>query len=158
MCMMHPELPRAEAWAIGVGIVALFQVIPVSPGSLCRGCTSCSLVDKRAKFQGLQYRRVSGLFQIHRLSGVSDSNDVSLPGSGEIYGGPLGNRNSAHRAGVRREGGVAGAVGILLVLQLAFDDSQAYGPSCRNPLGVSDSLLACGWLCHRCGCGVCCRI
>ena len=33
---MHPELPRAEAWAIGLGIVVLFQVIPISPGSICK--------------------------------------------------------------------------------------------------------------------------
>ena len=35
--LTHPELPAGEAWAIGLGIVALFQVIPVSPGSLTRG-------------------------------------------------------------------------------------------------------------------------
>ncbi len=35
--LLHPELPRAQAWAVGLGIVAAFQVIPVSPGSLARG-------------------------------------------------------------------------------------------------------------------------
>jgi hypothetical protein len=48
---MHPELPRAEAWAIGVGIVALFQVIPVSPGSLCRGIYVLYLVIKERNFK-----------------------------------------------------------------------------------------------------------
>ncbi|MGA2172365.1 MAG: hypothetical protein ABSG82_05045 [Sedimentisphaerales bacterium] len=48
---MHPELPRAEAWAIGVGIVALFQVIPVSPGSLCRGLYVLYLVVKERNFK-----------------------------------------------------------------------------------------------------------
>ncbi len=33
----HPEMPRAQAWGIALGIVALFQVIPISPGSLTRG-------------------------------------------------------------------------------------------------------------------------
>jgi hypothetical protein len=33
----HPELPPVQAYAVAAGIVALFQVIPVSPGSLLRG-------------------------------------------------------------------------------------------------------------------------
>jgi hypothetical protein len=48
---MHPELPRAEAWAIGIGIVALFQVIPVSPGSLCRGLYVLYLVIRERNFK-----------------------------------------------------------------------------------------------------------
>ncbi len=48
---MHPELPRAEAWAVGVGIVALFQVIPISPGSLCRGIYVVGLVIKERNFK-----------------------------------------------------------------------------------------------------------
>jgi len=35
--LMHPEMPRAQAWGIGFGIIALFQVVPISPGSFCRG-------------------------------------------------------------------------------------------------------------------------
>ena len=31
---LHPEMPRSQAYAIGFGILALFQVVPVSPGSL----------------------------------------------------------------------------------------------------------------------------
>jgi hypothetical protein len=48
---MHPELPRAQAWAMGVGIVALFQVIPISPGSLCRGIYVVGLVIKERNFK-----------------------------------------------------------------------------------------------------------
>lgn len=44
--VLHPEMPRAEAWAIGLGIIALFQVIPISPGSLCRGIYVVYLVVK----------------------------------------------------------------------------------------------------------------
>ena len=33
----HPEMPQAQAYAVAAGIVALFQVLPVSPGSLARG-------------------------------------------------------------------------------------------------------------------------
>jgi hypothetical protein len=31
----HPENPNA--WAVGLGIIAAFQVTPISPGSICRG-------------------------------------------------------------------------------------------------------------------------
>jgi hypothetical protein len=48
---IHPELPRAEAWAVGIGIVALFQVIPVSPGSLCRGLYVLYLVISERNFK-----------------------------------------------------------------------------------------------------------
>jgi hypothetical protein len=33
----HPDMPRAQAWAVAAGIIALFQVVPISPGSLTRG-------------------------------------------------------------------------------------------------------------------------
>lgn len=48
---LHPELPRAQAWAVGLGIVALFQVIPVSPGSLCRGIYVLYLVIRERNFR-----------------------------------------------------------------------------------------------------------
>jgi hypothetical protein len=35
--LTHPEVPRAQAWAAALGILAFFQLIPVSPGSLTRG-------------------------------------------------------------------------------------------------------------------------
>lgn len=35
--LTHPEMPRAQSWAIGLGIIAAFQIVPVSPGSICRG-------------------------------------------------------------------------------------------------------------------------
>lgn len=44
--LSHPEMPRTQAWGIGVGIIALFQVIPVSPGSLVRGLYVIFLVLK----------------------------------------------------------------------------------------------------------------
>lgn len=48
---MHPELPRAHAWAVGIGIVALFQVVPISPGSLARGLYVLGLVIKERNFK-----------------------------------------------------------------------------------------------------------
>ncbi len=35
--LTHPEMPRAQAWGIALGIIAAFQIVPISPGSLCRG-------------------------------------------------------------------------------------------------------------------------
>jgi len=49
--MTHPEMPRVEAWGIGVGIIALFQVIPISPGSLVRGLYVVFLVIKEKDFK-----------------------------------------------------------------------------------------------------------
>ena len=47
----HPDMPRAQAWAIGLGILALFQVIPVSPGSLARGFYVLFLVIRERNFK-----------------------------------------------------------------------------------------------------------
>ncbi|MBW8017274.1 MAG: hypothetical protein FVQ82_13910 [Planctomycetes bacterium] len=48
---MHPELTKAEATAAAVGILALFQVIPISPGSICRGLytTGLAIYDRNFK-------------------------------------------------------------------------------------------------------------
>jgi hypothetical protein len=48
---MHPEMPREKAYAIGVGIVLLFQVIPISPGSIARGCYTTSLAIHDRSFK-----------------------------------------------------------------------------------------------------------
>ena len=47
----HPEMPRAQAWAIGLGIIAFFQVIPISPGSLARGLYVLFLVINERNFK-----------------------------------------------------------------------------------------------------------
>ena len=49
--LMHPEMPRAQSWAVGVGIIALFQVVPISPGSLTRGFYVVYLVVKERNFR-----------------------------------------------------------------------------------------------------------
>jgi len=35
--MVNPQMSRADAWTHAVAIVAVFQIVPVSPGSLVRG-------------------------------------------------------------------------------------------------------------------------
>ena len=47
----HPEMPRAQAWVIGLGIIAFFQLIPISPGSLARGLYVLFLVIKERNFK-----------------------------------------------------------------------------------------------------------
>lgn len=49
--VMHPEMPRAQAWAIGLGIIAIFQVVPVSPGSLTRGFYVIYLIAREKNFK-----------------------------------------------------------------------------------------------------------
>ena len=59
----HPEMPRAQAWGIGVGIIALFQVIPISPGSLVRGLYVLYLVIKERDFKNYNIAVFLGFFK-----------------------------------------------------------------------------------------------
>ncbi|HUF00222.1 MAG TPA: hypothetical protein VMN99_13270 [Anaerolineales bacterium] len=47
----HPEMPQAQAYAVAAGIIALFQVVPVSPGSLARGLYVLYVVIKERNFK-----------------------------------------------------------------------------------------------------------
>jgi len=47
----HPEMPRAQSWGIGLGIIAFFQVVPISPGSLARGLYVLYLVIRERNFK-----------------------------------------------------------------------------------------------------------
>lgn len=47
----HPELSWQEGWAYALGIIALFQVVPISPGSLSRGLYVTILVIKERNFK-----------------------------------------------------------------------------------------------------------
>jgi hypothetical protein len=60
---MHPEMPRAQAWGIGLGIIALFQVVPVSPGSLVRGFYVVYLVAKERNFKDYNIAVFLGFFK-----------------------------------------------------------------------------------------------
>jgi len=61
--MMHPEMPRAEAWFIGLGIIALFQVVPISPGSLTRGLYVVYLIIKERNFKDYNIAVFLGFFK-----------------------------------------------------------------------------------------------
>ena len=61
--LTHPEMPRAQAWGIGVGIIALFQVIPISPGSLVRGLYVLYLVIRERNFRDYNIAVFLGFFK-----------------------------------------------------------------------------------------------
>ncbi|HUI92998.1 MAG TPA: hypothetical protein VLX68_12185 [Chitinivibrionales bacterium] len=61
--LSHPEMPRAQAWAVGAGIVALFQVIPVSPGSIARGIYVLYLVIRERNVRDYNIALVLAFFK-----------------------------------------------------------------------------------------------
>jgi len=61
--LTHPEMPRAESWGIGLGIIALFQVVPISPGSLTRGLYVVYLVIKERNFKDYNIAVFLGFFK-----------------------------------------------------------------------------------------------
>lgn len=61
--LLHPEMPRAQAYAIGIGIIALFQVVPISPGSLVRGLYVVFLVIRERNFKDYNIAVFLGFFK-----------------------------------------------------------------------------------------------
>jgi len=61
--LIHPEMPRAQAWGIGLGIIALFQVVPISPGSLTRGLYVLYLVIRERNFKDYNIAVFLGFFK-----------------------------------------------------------------------------------------------
>ncbi len=61
--LTHPEMSRAQAWGIGLGIIALFQVVPVSPGSLVRGLYVLYLVVRERNFKDYNIAVFLGFFK-----------------------------------------------------------------------------------------------
>ncbi len=61
--LMHPEMPKKESWSIGFGIVALFQVIPISPGSIVRGLYVVFMAIKDRSFKDYNIAIFLGFFK-----------------------------------------------------------------------------------------------
>ncbi len=61
--LTHRDMPRAEAWAVGLGIIALFQVVPLSPGSLTRGLYVVYLVVRERNFKDYNVAVFLGFFK-----------------------------------------------------------------------------------------------
>jgi len=61
--LSHPELPRTESWPIGFAIVGLFQIVPISPGSLTRGLYVLYLVIRERNFKDYNIAVFLGFFK-----------------------------------------------------------------------------------------------
>jgi len=61
--LTHPEMDQRQAWAIGFGIIALFQVVPISPGSLVRGLYVLYLVIRERNFKDYNIAVFLGFFK-----------------------------------------------------------------------------------------------
>ncbi len=61
--LLNPDMPRTQAWAVGLGIIALFQVIPISPGSLVRGLYVLYLVVRERNFKDYNIALFLGFFK-----------------------------------------------------------------------------------------------
>lgn len=59
--LTHRDQP--DAWAIGLGIIALFQVVPISPGSLTRGLYVLYLVIRERNFKDYNIAVFLGFFK-----------------------------------------------------------------------------------------------
>lgn len=60
---IHPEMPRVQAYAIGLSIIAIFQVVPISPGSLVRGLYVLYLVIRERNFRDYNIAVFLGFFK-----------------------------------------------------------------------------------------------
>jgi hypothetical protein len=61
--LTHPQMPRVQAWGVGLGIIALFQVVPLSPGSLTRGLYVVYLVVREHNFKDYNVAVFLGFFK-----------------------------------------------------------------------------------------------
>jgi len=57
------DMPRPKAWGIGFGILAMFQLIPISPGSLVRGLYVLYLVIRERNFKDYNIAVFLGFFK-----------------------------------------------------------------------------------------------
>ncbi len=61
--LTHPEMPKAKAYSIAAGIIALFQVVPISPGSFVRGSYVLYLVIAERNFKDYNIALLLGFFK-----------------------------------------------------------------------------------------------
>ncbi len=61
--LMHPDMPRAQAWGTALAVIALFQFVPVSPGSLVRGFYVLYLVIHERNFKDYSIALLVGFFR-----------------------------------------------------------------------------------------------
>jgi hypothetical protein len=61
--LMHPDMPKAQAWGTALAVIALFQVVPVSPGSLVRGVYVLYLIVRERNFKDYSIALFVGFFR-----------------------------------------------------------------------------------------------
>ena len=61
--LMNPDMPRAQAWGTALAVIALFQVVPVSPGSLVRGFYVLYLIVRERNFKDYSIALFVGFFR-----------------------------------------------------------------------------------------------
>ena len=61
--LAHPDIPWAQAWATALTIIAAFQVVPISPGSLTRGLYVLYLVIRERNFKDYNIAVFLGFFK-----------------------------------------------------------------------------------------------
>ncbi len=61
--LAHPDLPWEQAWATALTIIAAFQVVPISPGSLTRGLYVLFLVIRERNFKDYNIAVFLGFFK-----------------------------------------------------------------------------------------------
>jgi len=61
--LMHSEMPWQQAWARALTIIALFQIVPVSPGSLVRGVYVLYVVIRERNFKDYNIAVFVGFFR-----------------------------------------------------------------------------------------------
>ncbi len=88
---------HCASWGAALGIIALFQVIPISPGSLVRGLYVLYLVIKERDFKNYNIAVFLGFF---KYVGYLAFPIKCLPVScfSKIYGVSLGNRGSSYNS------------------------------------------------------------
>ncbi|MCP4710509.1 MAG: hypothetical protein GY869_17945 [Planctomycetes bacterium] len=57
------HLEDENAWKVGIGIIGLFQVVPISPGSICRGAYVVYLVIRERNFKDYNIAVFLGFFK-----------------------------------------------------------------------------------------------
>jgi hypothetical protein len=62
--LTRPQLSWSEAWKIAVGVFAIWQVIPVSPGSLVRGFYVIGLIIKERDFKDYNIAAFLSFFRV----------------------------------------------------------------------------------------------
>ena len=109
----------AESVAYALGVLAAFQVTPVSPGSITRGSYVVYLIIRERNLRNYWVAAMISFWKYIGYLGFSDPDGAAVSGPGSADGRTVGDERGAHGAGVRRTGGAVRTRGVRPVLQPA---------------------------------------